>query len=116
MTFPDNGYPVRTPGHRIQRRLYKEDTVTDPSYRTRVVFRKWYRKKDGNGVIALFPDEHEHRPGTVLSYEHHGQHGAADYTSVIARTKPATAEEYAALKKELEGYPFHYDLVVRRKA
>lgn len=117
--FPDNGYPVRTPGHKIQRRLFSEDkqvfSGTNTPHVTRVVFRKWYRKVDGNSVIALFPDN-KHNAWMIQSYEHEGQHGAADYTGVMRRTKPATQEEYAALKRELESPPFDYVLRVVQRA
>jgi hypothetical protein len=80
---------------------------------TRVVFRKWNRK---NGtVIALFPDI-GHAPGLVSSYEHVGQHGGADYSGVINHTKPATPDEYADLKKELESAPYNYNLRVVKRA
>lgn len=132
LRFPDNGYPVRTPGHKVQRRLFKEDKPVfsgtntldnnlckppagKPPHVTRVVFRKWYRKTDGNGVIALFPDDKQDS-WMIQSYEHEGQHGAADYTGVVRRTKPATPEEYAALKRELESPPFDYVLRVVQRA
>ncbi len=82
-----------------------------------VIFRKWYKQEDGSDVIALFPAEEEpRRPGIVQSYEHVGQHGAADLAGVIERTKPATPEEYASLKRELESPPFNYNLkVIQRR-
>lgn len=64
---------------------------------TRVAFRTY---PDGD-VIALFPDEVE-RDGTVTCYVHVGQHGGADYTGVVRRTRPATEEEAAELRSELE--------------
>ena len=87
---------------------------------TKVMFRKWVRKEDqqpfGDNVIALFPEIKEHRPGMVLSYMHHDQHGAAGIEYVMQVTRPATTDEYAALKKELERPPFEYKLkvIVRR--
>ena len=48
----------------------------------------------------------------VSSYEHTGQHGAADLAGVISRTRPATEAEYAALKAELEAAPYRYRLAV----
>ena len=63
-----------------------------------VVFRKF---KDDNEVIALFPlidwDEKY-----CTSYMHVGQHSGADYFGLITDTEPASADEYAELKKELE--------------
>lgn len=77
---------------------------------TVVVFRKWPE----GGVIALFPEELWNGV-SCSSFEHVGQHGAADYGGVIRRTTPATPEEYAELKWELESAPYKYVLrVVKR--
>jgi hypothetical protein len=68
-----------------------EDTV--------VVFRKWRNTGD---VIALFPAEPSDLCGWYCdAYEHVGQHGGADYFSIIGHTTPASAAESAALTKEL---------------
>jgi hypothetical protein len=83
---------------------------------TRVIFRKWYRQQDGTGVIALFPDDAWNRSGMCASYEHVGQHGGADLAGVISRTKPASPDEYAALKRELERPPYDYVLTVIRRS
>jgi hypothetical protein len=81
---------------------------------TRAVFRKW-GAREGGGVIALFPDICE-GPGRVSSYEHTGQHGGADYDGVVRRTVPASPQEYATLKRELEAAPFYYTLkAVKRR-
>jgi hypothetical protein len=66
----------------------------------RVIFRRW-KAGDGGGVIALFPDQPEGR-GRVNSYEHVGQHGAADYPGLLRRTKPAKPAEYKDLLRELK--------------
>ena len=99
------------------------DDANDP---TIVVFRKWpewasigkHREVNcvSGGIIALFP-EVPGSPGFCSSYEHIGQHGSADYGYVISKTTPATPEEYAGLKRELESKPFEYVLraVKRRK-
>lgn len=69
-------------------------------HQTAVVFRKWV-KRNGGGIIALFPeipcDAYRYY---CLSYQHVGQFSGADYNGVIARTGPAIEEEYADLKKE----------------
>jgi hypothetical protein len=83
---------------------------------TRVTFRKWYRKQDGSGIIALFPDEAHGQPGMVLSYEHAGQHGPACLAGVISRTKPATEAEYESLMRELESRPYLYNLRVIKRS
>ena len=69
--------------------------------------------KDQGDVIALFPDMPEYR-GMVLSYQHVGQHGLADYRGVIAATRPATAAEIAPLARELA--QIGYTLTERRRA
>lgn len=81
------------------------------SEKTIVVFRKW----PNGDILALMPaDTADHR-GNVTCYEHVGQHGAADYPSCIARTKPATPAEYASLKRELESAPYNYRFKVQRR-
>jgi hypothetical protein len=56
--------------------------------RTIVVFRRWRKPiSEAQSIIALFP-EVEHRWPYCSSYEHVGQHGAADYTGVIDVTRP----------------------------
>lgn len=63
-----------------------------------VVFRKF---KDGE-VLALFPDlEYNRGQYQFVSYMHVGQHGSAT-TFITSVTYPATPEEYAPLKAELE--------------
>lgn len=80
---------------------------------TLVIFRKW-RQKNGS-IIALFPEIPADHVGLYCSsYEHVGQHGAADYVTVMQRSKPAMPSEYADLKKELESN--HYKLrVIKRR-
>jgi len=82
---------------------------------TDVVFRRWYRKIDGNGIIALFPDEPHGQPGMVLSYERIGLHGSADYERVMAVTRPASPTEYEELERELTSYPYNYRLRVKKR-
>lgn len=68
--------------------------------KTKVIFRKF---KDGD-VFALFPEiPGTYDPYTCLSYMHVGQHGSTS-VDVVDRTKPASPEEYADLKAELENY------------
>ena len=74
---------------------------------TRVIFRKW-----SNGdILALFPDIQDWE--YVMSYEHVGQHGNADYDGCIGQTKPATPDEYQSLAAELTA--IGYDLQVRKR-
>lgn len=66
---------------------------------TRVIFRTF---RHGGDVIALFPSIPWDRQGfSVTSYQHIGQHGAADYSGVIRATRPATPSEYEELYDEL---------------
>ena len=76
-----------------------------------VVFRVW--KGDGDDVLALFPNEKETDAGHCTSYQHVGQHAAADYAGCIARSRPAGSEEHAGLRAELEG--IGYALRIRRR-
>ena len=67
---------------------------------TNVVFRKWL--KPNQGIIALFPDLPADNYGMYCdSYEHVGQHGAADYQGIIQCSVPASRKESAQLKIEL---------------
>lgn len=78
---------------------------------TRVLFRK-----DKHGVFALFPDLPWSDEGDITCYAHIGQHGAADYAYSIRSSRPASPEEYAPLKRELEGPPYRYNLkIVKRR-
>lgn len=84
--------------------------------KTPVVFRVW-NKGDSSDTIALFPTEPAGMNGELCSsYEHVGQHGGADYEGVISQTRPATPDEYADLRKELESEPYKYELEVYPKA
>lgn len=79
---------------------------------TKVAFRKW---KEGD-VIALFPDETwNHNGFTTTSYMHVGQHGEADYASVVAETRPAREPEYRGLLSELKSIGY-YDLRIVQRA
>ena len=75
-----------------------------------VVFRKW---KDSGDILALFPEITANPAGQVLSYQHIGQHGAADYQHCIHQTVKATEIESEPLKDELTR--IGYNLVVRER-
>jgi hypothetical protein len=63
-----------------------------------VIFRKWR----GGQIIALFPTVPANLDGfTCQSYQHVGQHGAADPYGLIRETKSATPKEYKELLGEL---------------
>ena len=69
---------------------------------TPVIFRTW-PKGPRSAVIALFPCEAASvgQPWLCSSYEHIGQHGAADPHGVVADTRPATPAEWCPLAREL---------------
>ena len=78
----------------------------------RAVLRLW---QETGAAIALFPDLPADLTGRYcLSYEHVGQHGAADYAAVVAATRPAAPDEYRELKAELEDH-YGYRLSVRKR-
>ena len=82
------------------RRRYGRSGSGEPV--TPVIFRV-FPKKEGGDVIALFPTlPGSHEWWTCSSYMHVGQHGAADCRGLIDSTRPATPEQYATLKRELE--------------
>ena len=78
---------------------------------TKVAFRKY---ADGQ-IIALFPDIPWSEDGSVTSYMHVGQHGAAYYKQVIDSTTPASEEDYSALLAELETIGYDNLRIVKRK-
>jgi hypothetical protein len=94
----------------------REGRIMDTGETTIVIFRKWQTRADGHGVIALFPKLPGGTSGMCDSFEHTGQHGAADLAGVIRRTRPATPDEYADLKRELESAPYSYVLTVRQRS
>ena len=76
---------------------------------TDVIFRHW----EGD-VVALFPKEPVDKYGHhCLSYQHVGQHGSCNPGGIIRRSRPATPEEYADLKTELEGLTYRLRVVQR---
>lgn len=64
---------------------------------TPVIFRRW-SEREGGDIIALFPKQPCQAPYT-LSYQHIGQHAAADYRFVWQHSSPVKATEPGA--KEL---------------
>lgn len=110
-------YFSKTPEER--KAYHKEHPYLMPKdeEKTIVIFRKYVKTKwtpeYGVGdIIALFPDEVD-SPGYINSYQHVGQHGSADYNTVMRMTKPAKPSEYAELKEELES--MGYNLEVKQK-
>jgi hypothetical protein len=64
----------------------------------KVIFRKF---KKGDDVIAFMPGIKEVNRGMMLSYQHIGQHGEADYHGCLKITVLASQIEYMPLLKEL---------------
>lgn len=73
-------------------------------------------KKYGDDVTAVFPCEPADIDGRSMTcYVHVGQHGGCNL-QWYRLTRPATPEEYADLKAELESEPYnYYRLKVYRK-
>lgn len=76
-----------------------------------VIFRRW---KKCQSVIALFPFE-DAGGGLVMSYEHVGQHGGADYNGVIAQTTPVKADEPDVKDLFIELTSIGYFVVTRQR-
>ena len=87
---------------------------------TEVVFRKSVKNgtfKDSEGeVFAMFPYlfEHQHNPDIVMGYQRVGQHSVHDYPYCVDNSEPATEEEYASLKQELEDIGYNLKVLKRR--
>ncbi len=80
---------------------------------TVVIFRK--DRTGWKDCLALFPELPADEFGRYCtSYQHIGQHAAADYQGCVAGSDPATPEEYHDLFEELERRG--YNLVVRQRA
>lgn len=73
-----------------------------------------FRVDRGGEVFALFPTLLADPSGNVTSYQHIGQHCAADYGLCIAKSKPATPAQYAALLEELTGIGYCLRVVRRQ--
>lgn len=82
---------------------------------TIVIFRYWKSEFIKGEVIALFPTvpSSVDNPNHCESYMHVGQHSGADPYYIINSSKPATPEQYNALKVELER--LGYNLKIRSR-
>jgi hypothetical protein len=77
--------------------------------KTKVIFRK--DRKSGE-ITAVFPEWTEHSWAYVTCYAHFGQHGTCSHEWYMT-TSPATPDEYADLKAELERIDYVLDVRVR---
>ena len=79
--------------------------------KTKVVFRKFNK---GGDIIAMFPQIPATRDGYLCeSYQHIGQHGAAD-PMIVHDTTLAKPSEYASLLRELKSIGYT-DLDIKQK-
>lgn len=78
----------------------------------KVVFRRYTNGQ----ILALMPYEISNFSFMCSSYQHIGQHSAADYSHCISSTKPAKSEEYAILKRELENVGYVVQVLHRINA
>jgi len=83
-------------------------------HKTDMVFRVGTSKEFKGDVFVLFPYEIADSNGGVVSYQHIGQHSAADYDFCMRKSRKATTEEYAPLKKEMESLGYNVNLVLKR--
>jgi len=81
---------------------------------TDVIFRRW--RSGDQEPLALFPGVLADDKGNCSSYQHTGQHGAADYLHVMCATTPAYLcdKDVAALAHELDGIGYTLHQVTRR--
>ncbi len=99
----------------------KTDAFADElTFATKVIFRRFKGGRTRRGhtragegqTIALFPYEIATKDGMIQSYMHIGQHSPVCPT-LIHDTKPATPEQYADLKVELESLGYLLDIKKR---
>ena len=88
--------------------MEQETQITD------VVFRVENQGDFKGTVFAMLPHEVDDRNGNVTSYQHLGQHSSADYAGCIDTSRPATEEEYAPLKAEMEDIGYSLNVVQKR--
>ena len=69
---------------------------------TDIMFRVDTTRDFKGTVFAVFPHECADYKGNVTTYQHIGQHSAGDYGYCIESSRPATPNEFADLKKEME--------------
>ncbi len=81
---------------------------------TEVVFRVDTTKDFKGTVYALFPHNACDNSGNVTTYQHVGQHSAADYKHCLKRSKMATELECADLKKELQNIGYNLKVIKKQ--
>ena len=99
----------------IQKRIDIFEEAIEETMVTVVIFRKDNNKAFSDRIYALFPFEpYDNKKTLCTSYQHVGQHSAADYELCIRISTPATPDEYADLKKELEGLGYNLDVKTKK--
>jgi len=79
---------------------------------TLVAFRRW--REQPKTVFALFPQEPaDYADHYCDSYERLGQHAGADYHLCVQASDPATAEDAADLRRELERIGYRLKVIRR---
>jgi hypothetical protein len=86
--------------------------MTQDTHLTDIVFRVTLSDFKGT-VFALFPHEVSGYDGSVITYQHIGQHSSSDYVHCIKQSKLATAVEYANLK-EMENLGYNINIVKKQ--
>jgi hypothetical protein len=86
--------------------------VEQDTEKTKVLFRM-DKRGEHKQVTAVFPDMPEHKVNIFTCYAHIGQHGQAHWDWVREDTRPATPEEYAPLKRELEQIGYNLEILPR---
>lgn len=79
---------------------------------TRVLFRAEIGGAHAGDVTAVFPDLPCPR-NTLTCYAHIGQHSACSRAWIRESTRPATPQEYAPLKRELESLGYELRVIGR---
>ena len=93
---------------------HTELAVSSPVGVTHVVFRKC---KCSGEVIAVFPRMVNDFSGRHCgSYTIFGRHKPVMYRTVLAKTQPATPEEYAHLAAKLAGIGYTLEIITRTPA
>jgi len=108
------GGMTKAEAREVIRRLKGKNPKRRPPLRPgeRIKVQVVFRKFPEGDVIALFPNEPADRRGHILSYQHIGQHGGADF-SLIQKLEHVSKKEYMPLYDELVG--LGYDLVVSHR-
>ncbi len=87
--------------------MAEDQEITDVMFRV--------SKDDIADVFVLFPAlPGTNEPHTCCCYQHVGQHSHANLAGCINSSRPAIPDEYAALKRELEGIGYKLRIVKRR--